>query len=168
MKRSALITIAAAAAILSACSSTATSTGPVTPAATPAASQAASAPAAAGSSAPTAPLPTTCPEFEMTAAHMATYADYLGLNLGTNNDESPTLANMTSGIAAMQDLAPTCAPKAAGSIDALATAVAAVNDVYTTQPTGADVQKVNDALAAMSEAGKQMFTDLGMSTYNWD
>ncbi len=103
----------------------------------------------------------------MTAAHMATDWQYLDLNLGTTNDEAPTLADLTAGVAAMQDLAPTCAPEAVGSIDAFAATVAAIQPVYTTQPTGDDVQKVDDALAAMQEAGVQMFADLGMSDYAW-
>ena len=103
----------------------------------------------------------------MTAAHMATDWHYLGINLGTTNDEAPTLADLTAGVAAMQDLAPTCAPDAVESIDAFAATVAATQPVYTTQPTGDDVQKVNDALTAMQEAGVQMFADLGQSDYAW-
>ncbi|MBK9739008.1 MAG: hypothetical protein IPO93_05765 [Actinobacteria bacterium] len=98
---------------------------------------------------------------------MSTYWQYLSLNLGTTNDESPTLANLSSGIAAMQGLAPKCAPAAVDSIDAFAATVAAIQPIYTTQPTGADVQKVNDALADMQQAGITMFADLGQSDYAW-
>ena len=122
---------------------------------------------AAGRSTPLDPLPTTCPEFRMTAAHMSTYWQYLNLNLGTSNDETPTLANLSSGIAAMQDLAQKCAPEAAESIDAFAATVAAIQPLYTTNPVGGDVQKVNDALAAMQEAGIAMFADMGQSDYAW-
>lgn len=155
------LTLAAGAALgLSACGSS-TST-PATPAPAVTASTVTEA-----LPAPTEPIPTTCPEFAMTAAHMATDWQYLGLNLGTTNDESPTLANLKAGVAGMQDLAPTCAPKATASIDAFAAAVEAIQPVYTTQPEGDQVQAVDDGLARMQEAGIQMFADLGMSDYAW-
>ncbi len=158
--------MAAAAAVgLAACgSSTATESIPSPAASAPMSSAAAPAPAAP---VPAAPVPSTCPEFAMTAAHMSTYWTYLNINLGTTNDEAPTLANLSSGITAMQGLAPTCAPEAVESIDAFAATVDAIQPIYTTQPTGADVQKVNDALAAMQEAGIEMFADLGQSDYAW-
>ena len=110
--RTALVLTAAAAASigLAACGSS-TSTAPTLEPTAPASASAEAAPAPV----PTAPAPSTCPEFAMTAAHMATDWQYLNLNLGTTNDEAPTLADLTAGVAAMQDLAPTCAPEAAGS-----------------------------------------------------
>jgi hypothetical protein len=41
------------------------------------------------------------------------------------------------------------------------------SSAYQTQPQGEDVQKVNDALTAMQEAGVQMFADMGLSDYAW-
>jgi hypothetical protein len=113
------------------------------------------------------PVPSTCPEFAMTAAHMATDWQYLSINLGTTNDEQPTLNDLSAGVKAMQSLAPECAPKAAASIDAFAATVDAILPVYTTQPTGDQVQQVDDALAAMQEAGAQMYADMELSDYAW-
>lgn len=160
------LAMAAVAAVgLTACGSSTATESSLTPAASaPVSTSAAPAPDAP---VPAAPVPSTCPEFAMTAAHMSTYWTYLNINLGTTNDEAPTLANLSSGIAAMQDLAPTCAPEAVDSIDAFAATVAAIQPIYTTQPTGADVQKVNDALTAMQQAGITMFADLGQSDYAW-
>ena len=155
-----LLAMAAAAVWLTACGSTTVTESTTTPVV------AASMSPAAAEVAPS-PAPSTSPEFLMTAAHMSTYCQYLSLNLGSTNDEAPTLANLSSGIAAMQGLAPTCAPKAVDSIDAFAATVAAIQPIYTTQPTGADVQKVNDALADMQQAGITMFADLGQSDYAW-
>lgn len=154
------LTMAAAAVWLTACGSSTATQSTTTPAATAAVST------AVAEAAPS-PAPSTCPEFLMTAAHMSTYWQYLNLNLGSTNDEKPTLANLSSGIAAMQGLAPTCAPKAVDSIDAFAATVASIQPIYTTQPTGADVQKVNDALTDMQQAGIEMFADLGQSDYAW-
>lgn len=171
MNATRIITMLAAGGIalaLSACSSTTTAETAAAPSAPPVTS---SAPAPESAPAPVAandPVPTTCPEFEMTAAHMATFWQYLGLGLGTTNDESVTLADLASGSKAMQDLAPTCAPKAVESIDAFAASVADVAAVYDTQATGAELTKVQDALDAMGKAGGQMFTDLGRSTYSWE
>lgn len=160
-RTAALVVATAVAGIgLAACGSSTT--------AEPTQAPAASAPVVAeAQAAPINPVPTTCPEFAMTAAHMATDWQYLGLNLGTTNDEGPALADLTAGISAMQDLAPTCAPDAVASIDAFAATVEAIQPVYTTQPTGDQVQAVDDALAAMQEAGIQMFADLGTSDYAW-
>ena len=104
----------------------------------------------------------------MTAAHVATYWTYLTINMGTANDEVPTLNDLSSGVQALQDLAPTCAPKAVASIDAFAATEDTLQPIYETQPTGADAQTVNDALAAMQAAGAEMFADLGMNTGPWD
>lgn len=104
----------------------------------------------------------------MTAAHMSTYWQYLTINIGTTNDEQPTLDALSSGVTALESLAPECAPDATESIAAFAATVEPVRAVYTTQPTGEEVQKVDDALAALQEAGAQMFTDLGMATYAWE
>lgn len=159
------VTAGAAAMLLAGCtSSTPESTGAAaaSPAGTTVAEASTSLPT------PTAPPPSTCPEFQMTAAHMATDWQYLNLGLGTNNDEKPTLADLAWGVKAMQKLAPTCAPKAVDSIDAFAATVDAIQPVYTTQPTGDQVQTVNDGLMAMQKAGAQMFTDMGLSTYSWE
>jgi hypothetical protein len=117
---------------------------------------------------PTGPPPSTCPEFLMTAAHMATDWQYLNLNLGTTNDEGPTLADLRDGSAALQDLAPTCAPEAVDEVDAFAATVGPVLDVYTTQPTGDEVATVDTALADMQTAGASLFTALEMATYSWE
>ena len=151
--------------VLTACGSSATTTAPpATVAGTPAA-VVASSPAAVVASA--SPAPSTCPEFRMTAAHMATYWQYLNLNLGTTNDEAPTLADLSTGSVDLQRLAPTCAPEAIAAIDEFAATVAAIQPVYTTQPTGGDVKKVNDALAAMQKAGAEMFKQMGQADYAW-
>lgn len=117
---------------------------------------------------PTYPAPTSCAEFAVTAGHLATDWHYLTINLGTTNDEGPTLADLRVGSAGMQDLAATCAPDAVGQIDAFAATVEPVIAVYTTQPTGDQVQQVDDALAAMQSAGAEMFTALDMATYTWE
>jgi len=166
--RSTTITLAVAAVVvmgLGACGSSTTAdtaAGPTT--ATPAATAPVSPSPAVG---PNDPVPSTCPEFTVTAAHMATYWGYLTYAIGTANDERPTLADLRMGAAALQDLAPTCAPAAAASIDAFAATVEAIQPIYTTQPTGAEVQAVNDALAAMQEAGTRMYADLGLSKFAW-
>ena len=117
---------------------------------------------------PINPIPTSCPEFKMTAAHLGTDWQRLNMNLGTMNDEGPTLADLEAGSAAMQELAPTCAPQAVEQIEAFAGTVGSVLEVYTTQPTGDEVKQVDDALAAMRTAGAEMFTALDMATYAWD
>ena len=104
----------------------------------------------------------------MTAAHMATDWQYLNLNLGTTNDEGPTLADLRDGSAALQDLAPMCAPEAADEVDAFAATVGPVLDVYTTKPTGDEVAAVDTALADMQTAGASLFTALEMATYSWE
>jgi len=155
MKTRKAMTLALAATaltMLAACGSASTTSTPAAPA-----------PAAVSAS----PAPSTCPQFLLTAAHMSTGWQYLNLNLGTKNDEQPTLDALKSGVADMQRLAPTCAPKAVASIAAFATTVDAIGPVYTTQPTGAQVQQVNDALTAMQKAGVQMYADLGQSDYAW-
>lgn len=159
------LTLAAVAVAVTGCASgTTAEPTPVEP--TPAA--AAESSVAEVPAEPTNPIPTSCPEFMMTAAHMATDWQYLNLNLGTTNDEGPTLADLAAGSAAMQDLAPECAPAAAEAIDAFAATVAPVQAVYTTQPTGDQVQQVDDALATMQAAGAEMFTALEMATYAWE
>jgi hypothetical protein len=104
----------------------------------------------------------------MTAAHMATYWQYLNINLGTTNDEGPTLADLRDGSAALQDLAHTCAPEAADEVDAFAATVSPVLDVYTTKPTGDEVASVDTALADLQAAGAEMFLALEMATYSWE
>ena len=162
IRRTTTFAIAATAIItLAACSSSTTAESTTAPA-----------PAAAAASAPTAPAsadpaPSTCPQFSMTAAHMATDWHYLNINLGTSNDEAPTLADLTSGVASLKELAPTCAPKAVDAINEFGAAVEAIQPIYTTKPTGADVKKVNDALAAMQKTGAEMFVQIGQSDYAW-
>ena len=147
-----LVLAATAMTMLAACGSSTTASAPATPA-----------PAAVSAS----PAPSTCPQFLMTAAHMSTYWQYLNLNLGTKNDEHPTLDSLNSGVADLQRLAPTCAPKAVSSIAAFATTVDTIRPLYTTQGIPADVPKVQEALASMQKAGIQMFADLGQSDYAW-
>lgn len=156
------------AGVLAGCFSTPAASPSANPATSqPAASQPASAPAVAAST-PAAPAPSTCPEFSMTAAHMATDWHYLKINLGTTNEEGPTLADLQAGAKAMTDLAPTCAPAAAKAIAAFDATVAALVPIYTTKPTGAQVKAVDDALAQTQKAGAEMFTALGMATYAWE
>ena len=161
----AALTLAAVAVALTGCSG-GTADEPASASPTPAAAMESS--AAEAPAEPTNPIPTSCPEFLMTAAHMATDWQYLNLNLGTTNDEGPTLADLAAGSAAMQDLASTCAPAAVEEVDAFAATVAPVQEVYTTQPTGDQVQAVDDALATMQAAGAEMFTALEMATYAWE
>jgi hypothetical protein len=172
-----LAPLATAALLLAGCSSTTTASSSTAPTvAPPVATSAPATPSAAPSTATTAPVPmgstdpapTNCKQFKMTMAHMATYWDYLGLNMGTTNDESLTLANLTNGVAALQKLAPKCAPKAAAAIDTFAATVAATTPIYSTQPVGPDAQKVAYALTDMGKAGAAMFEAMGLATYTWE
>ena len=162
----AVLGLAALVAVMTGCAST--TSQETTPAATMPAASATAGPVATTLPDPTYPAPTTCPQFMMTAAHLATDWQYLGLGLGTTNDEGPTLADLKVGSAGMQDLAAECAPKAVEEIDAFAATVDPVIAVYTTQPAGDQVAQVDAALADMQTAGAEMFTALDMATYAWE
>ena len=174
MKTSWITVIPIVAAVMGLAACTSSPSGVATQATTAVAEAAEAAPSAEptapADSASTVPAPvaSTCPEFLMTAAHMATDWHYLSINLGTTNDETPTMQDLAAGVMALQALAPECAPEAVDSISQFAATVDDIQSVYTTQPTGAEVQQVDDALAAMQEAGIRMFTDLGQSPdYAW-
>lgn len=156
-----------AGAALSACGSSTTS-GSTSAAVVPSAPAAASSSTASSPSMAASPAPSTCAQFAITAGHMATYVDYLEINIGTTNDEKPTLANLQADSQALVDLAPKCAPKAAAAVADFAAAAQAIVPIYTTTSGGAEGQRVQDALAAVKKAGAQMFVELGMATYAWE
>lgn len=114
------------------------------------------------------PAPTSCFDFQMTASHIATYWQYLTINVGTDNDPQPTLEDLKAGMTAMQDLAPKCAPKATDSLDDLAATVDELTAVYTTRPVGMEVETVNDALDAMQSQAIKTWKKLDIAPVAWE
>lgn len=114
------------------------------------------------------PSPSTCADFDMAAAHLSTYWHYLKINLGTDNDEAPTIADMTQAMETLTALAPKCAPKAVKALTKLATTSAVVASTYQTKPDAMQAAAVDEAMAAMQEQGVAAWTAMGISTYAWE
>jgi len=133
-----------------------------------------SSPAATGSSSSLSSSPTfsatpmSCPEFDVTAAHLLTYVHYVSLDVGTDNDPSSYVDEMRQAVAELIANAPSCAAKAGSALTALSAANDALAGAYQPGAGAAQVAADKAALAAYVSVAKAAWTAMGKDPSPWD
>lgn len=117
---------------------------------------------------PVAAATVSCSEFPVEAAHLVSYVHYASLNVGTANDSSSVMTEMSDAVATMQASAPACAPGATAQLDALAASVASLKAAYVPGTDAAAIAADKTALESTVASAKAAWTAMKMDTAPWD
>jgi hypothetical protein len=117
---------------------------------------------------PVAAATVSCTEFPVEAAHLVSYVHYASLNVGTTNDPSSLMTEMSDAVATMQASAPACAPGATAELDALATSVASLTSSYVPGTDAAAIAADKAALEATVASAAAAWTAMKMDAAPWD
>ena len=128
-------------------------------------------PISGGSTTPAAPAAAatvSCAEFPVEAAHIVSYVHYASLNVGTTNDSTSLMTELSDAVATLQASAPACTPKATTELDALAASVASLKSAYVPGADAAVVTADKAAIESTVASARAAWVAMAMDPAPWD